>query len=55
MLRIAPRARDQKHTDPTLADEESEEIPVLEVRTDFFKRKGTTHKAGSSRKNKKKD
>ena len=38
-----------------LAEEESEEIPVLEVRTDFFKRKGTTHRAGSSRKNKKKD
>ena len=38
-----------------LAEEESEEIPVLEVRTDFFKRKGTTDRAGSSRKNKKKD
>jgi len=38
-----------------LADEESEEIPVLEVRTDIYKRKGTTDRAGSSRKNKKKE
>jgi hypothetical protein len=38
-----------------LADEESEEIPVLEVRTDFYKKKGTTDRAGSSCKNKKKE
>jgi len=39
---------------PNLADEESEEIPVLEIRTDLNKKKSTTTKtdmAGSSRKN----
>ena len=42
---------------PKLADEESEEIPVLEIRTDLNKKTSTTAKtdmAGSSRKNKKK-
>ena len=42
---------------PILDDEESEEIPVLEIRTDLNKKKSTTAKtdmAGSSRKNKKK-
>ena len=39
-----------------LADDESEEIPILEVRIDLNKQKGTTDRAAaSSRKNKKKE